>query len=295
MAADGTVLADIDEDKNTIGYGDLTIATQRTLPVVRKPHMYALMAQDTLESYTFSQFGLPPAGIFAVAAVDPGPSATPWAAAAAAANKAVQTASSQGQTLKLMVFPAGYFPTADPAGLAKLQSIAVTGRVDLLINLAGTPPLSLLLALDGSTYRYIRTHRRPASVIPTDVLSDDYWVVDRPYARVALMQGVDMLAPETTNVASKMGVDVIAVSASSANPVLSALWKSRTGSNVHIVVANARADEGVYLGGYRDNPSFMEAPGMVIMRLHTAYVRAKKFPRFLDPRPLLQPCGQNNC
>ena len=64
-----------------------------------------------------------------------------------------------------------------------------------------------------------------------------------------------MLAPETTLVLAKMGVDVIAVSADDSATVLGDLWKVRTGNYVHIVVANRRGQEGIFHGGYRASPS----------------------------------------
>jgi len=195
-----------------------------------------------------------------------------------------------------LVLPADYFSTVDPTGVAALQKLSTENSLDILINVSGSsPPLSMLLTPEAQTYTYKRTHRRAGSSISPDTLSSDYWVVDRPYARLSLMQDVDMIPPETSMVLAKMGVDVIAVNADSANPVLSAMWQSRTGSNAHIIVANKSAGEGIYRGGYKVQPPYKEAEGLVILMLDTANVRNKAFPRFMDPRQLLEPCTSSSC
>lgn len=294
MESDGTVLADISQPANTIGYGQITVQGPREFPVVRRPSLYPLMGQDTLESYTFTQFHLPAPAIFAAAAVNPG-TGSPWPAALTAAQNALADASAKGYTLKLVVYPQSYFPSLDPAGLASLQSFSRQHGIDLVLGLAGVPPQSLMLTPEGATYTYRRTHRGRHEPIPPDQLSDDYLVVDRPYARVALLQDRDLFAPETSVVMAKMGVDVLAVSADSAQSVASAMWKSRSGDYLHLVVADKQTQQGIYLGGYKSNPSFMEGNPMVVMQMNTADVRSKKEPRFLDFLPLLQPCSASNC
>ncbi len=296
MTAGGQVLAEIDADETKIGYGELQIGETQTFPVVRKPGMYSLIGQDTLESYTFSQLGLPPPTTVTVAGVDPGPSATPWAAALSALQSALDMAKGQGQTLRLTVLPEGYFDTLDAVGFGNIQSFANANAVDVLVNVSGGPaPVSTLAAFNGETYTYTRTHRRRNSPISPANLSSDYWVVDRDYARVALMQGVDMLLPETTLVLAKMGVDVIAVSANDSNAILNDLWATRTGNYVHIVVANMAGDEGVFLGGYKSNPSQKVGQGTIMLPMNTADVRPKKGPRFFDYRQIVTDCAQSNC
>lgn len=296
MTAGGQVLAEIDADETKIGYGELQIGETQTFPVVRKPGMYSLIGQDTLESYTFSQLGLPPPTTVTVAGVDPGPSATPWAAALSALQSALDMAKGQGQTLRLTVLPEGYFDTLDAFGFGNIQFFAKANAVDVLVNVSGGPaPVSILAASNGTTYTYTRTHRRRNSPISPANLSNDYWVVDRDYARVALMQGVDMLLPETTLVLAKMGVDVIAVSANDSNAILNDLWATRTGNYVHIVVANMAGDEGVFLGGYKSDPSQKVGQGTIMLPMNTADVRPKKGPRFFDYRQIVTDCAQSNC
>jgi predicted amidohydrolase len=296
MSYDGRALADISDQKITIGYGELAIRSSRSFPVIRRPSLYSLIGQDTLQPYVFKQFGLPPPAVFASAAVDPGTSSTPWTAALTSAQNALSAAKAAGYTLRLIVYPANYFQTSDSKGVSDLQQFSTQNNIDLLLHFgASVPPLSFLITPSGQTYTYQRTHRAPAEPIPDDKLSNHYWVVDRDYARLALMQDKDMFAPETSVVMAMMGVDVVAINSDSAEKVLSALWKSRTSDFLHIIVANKQGKEGIYLGGYLADPSFKEGDGMIIMQMNTNDVRNKQEPRFLDFRPLLLPCGSGNC
>jgi predicted amidohydrolase len=293
VGADGSVLAETSQPVDSIVYATLPARTRaRTFPVVRRPDLYPLMGQDVTEPYTLTQFGRPDTTVFAAAAVDPGPSADPWAAALAGARAALQAARDSSFTLRLIVFPSGFLPPGDPGALRRLADSA---NVDMVLGVSGRPPLSVLLAAGGPTYTYARTHRMRDESIPDGLLGDSLLVVDRPYARVAFVQDVDLLAPETATVLASMGVDVVAVGASLTHPVLPALWRSRTSEFLHLVVANRGAAEGIYQGGYRNFPSYREAQGMVMWTLATGAVRTKKEPRFLDVTPLLQACTRTTC
>ncbi|KAA6212339.1 hypothetical protein CP973_23200 [Streptomyces albofaciens JCM 4342] len=295
MTHDGKVLADVSGRSDQIGYGEIPVRASRTFPVERKPAMYSLLGQDTLEPYTQKQFHQPEPATFTAAAVDPGPSTTPWQAALDAAAKAASRAGSSGKKLRLIVFPAGYFPAPDTAGLAKLTSFATSNRTDLLLHYPATGtevPKSTLIASTGQSYDYRRTHHKRGETLPKGRLSDDYLVIDRDYARLALMQDVDMMPPETAQVLARMGVDVVAMNSDWRDPVGSALWKSRTSDYLHIVSANKSGPEGIYLGGYKADPSFTEDEGTVIRDITTGDVRAKPSARFFDPTPLLKPCRE---
>ncbi|MEH1013982.1 nitrilase-related carbon-nitrogen hydrolase [Micromonospora sp. CPCC 206060] len=288
----GTILADLSAHVDAIGYGLVPVRQTRTFPVERRPGMYSLLAQDTLETYTQTQFKQPAATTFATAAVDPGPAQTPWAAAQAAAEQARTAAVAAGQTLRLVVFPANYF-TVDAAGLASMRGYAQSHNLDLLVHYPATAteaPRSLLITSTGTDYPYVRTHRARSESIPAAHLSDDYWVIDRDYGRVALMQDVDMLPPETSHVLARMGVDVVAVNADMTSGLLSPLWQSRTGDYLHIAVANRSGPEGVYLGGYRSNPGFTQGEGQVIRDMDTSHIRKKPSARFFDYHSILKPC-----
>lgn len=298
MSNRGQVLCEASGQQVKICYGDLSVPARRTFPAVRRPSLYSLIGQDTLQPYTFSQLGLPKPAVFAAAAVRPAVSrGDPWRAALDAASKALAAARDGGLTLRLVVYPANYLPDLEPVGLAKLQDFSTRENVDLLLHFGTVvPPLSLLVVPGGVTYRYYRTHRGRDEHIPDAKLSNDFQVVDRDYARLALIQDIDMLAPETAVVMAKLGVDVVAVNADAAlGGVLSALWKDRTADYLHLVVANKQGPQGIYLGGYRATPSFREGPDLVIMQMSTADVRSKQEPRFLDFLPLLEPCGHDNC
>ncbi len=295
MTHDGKVLADVSGQSDQIGYGEVPVRTARTFPVERKPAMYSLMGQDTLEPYTQKQFHQPDPATFTAAAVDPGPSTAPWQAALDAAAKAVSQAESSGKKLRLIVFPANYFPGSDTAGLAKLTSFATGRGTDLLIHYPATGtevPKSTLIASTGQSYDYRRTHHKRGEKLPEGRLSDDYLVIDRDYARLALMQDVDMMPPETAQVLARMGVDVVAMNTDWRDPVRSALWKSRTGDYLHIVTANKSGPEGIYLGGYKADPGFTEDEGIVIRDITTGDVRAKPSARFFDPTTILEPCRE---
>lgn len=295
---DQVVHSDHSAHTDNIGYGTLDVRTSRTFPVERRPSMYPLLAQDTLEGYTQSQFGQPATTTFAAAAVDPGTAPDPWAAALAAAENAADEATTQNKTLRLVVFPGDYFPSDNAPGLAALQNFAKNKETDLLLGYAkaGTqPPRSVLITPGGTSYTYQRSHQWRGEGLSN--LSDEYLIVDRDYARVALLQDADMVAPETSHVMARMGVDVVAINANSDAPILSALWQSRTGDYLHIVVANHTADEGIYHGGYKTDPSFVEDEGLVLADLNTADIRAKPTARFFDYRSILAPCtaAKNNC
>jgi predicted amidohydrolase len=276
---DGKVLAEITGSKEGIGYADVPIGRAVTFPVQRRPELYALIGQDTLESYTQSQFKQPAPTTFAAAAVDPGAGQDHWAAAFNKAEKALSDHKSQGGApLRLIVFPANYFASTDKDGLSKLRAFGKSNNIDLLIHYGlVNPPTSILLASNGQDYVYERTHARPGEYLR---LGSHYWVIDRDYARLALMQDVDMLAPETALVLAQMGVDVVAVNADTDHSLMSALWQDRTADYLHIVVANLRGKEGVYYGGYRTTPPYSEAEGEVIGKFNTSDVRNKPSARF---------------
>jgi predicted amidohydrolase len=296
MDSGGRVLVEIDEDATKIGYADLPVGEEQAFPVIRKPSMYALIAQDTLEPYTRTQLGLPDEAVFTAAAIDPGSNDRPWEAAIEAIEAALDVARTDERQLRLAVFPETYFNSLHPDHIAVLKGFAMRHNVDVLISAPEDGvPISLLIASTGETYTYRRTHRRRNSTIPASALSDNYWVVDRDYGRVAITQGVDMLAPETSLVLAKLGVDVIAVSADDNASVLDSLWATRSADYVHLVVANKRGREGVYLGGYRAVPSQVTDEGTVLLEINTAHVRKKKVPRFFDYTVLLLRCDLSNC
>ncbi|UWU68212.1 nitrilase-related carbon-nitrogen hydrolase [Bradyrhizobium sp. NC92] len=290
------VLADFSEPSNHIVYANLPVRKTRALPVVRRPSLYSVLAQDTLESYTFGQFGLPPATVLAAAAVDPGPQSDIWAAGLTAAQNVLAEAKGKGLALRLIVFPSNYFKTADADGVSKLKGFSKENNVDVVVQYsASAPPQSVMFASNGESYSYDRTHRLRSEPIPDKKLASHFWMVDRDYGRVALLQDVDLMAPETSLTMEKLGVDIVALSADTDLPIASSLWASRTADYYNIVVANRRGKEGIYLGGYPSGPQLVEGDGAAMAQIDTKHVRSKKAPRFLDFSKLLTPCGGNNC
>lgn len=297
MAADGRVLAEIDQDAVAIGYGELPIGEEQMFPVVRKPQMYSLIGQDTLESYTFTQFGMPVATKFVAAAVDPGPSRDPVGATLAALQQALDDAKTLESQLRLAVLPEAYFSLLTSGDLERLQNFATEHEVDVVVNIQeeGTPPITRFLTSDRKIYDYVGTHRLRNSPVKASDLSDNYWVIDRDYGRVALSQGIDMLVPETALVMAKMGVDVIAVSANDPSALLDTLWAVRSANYVHLVVSNKSGNEGIFLGGYKSMPSQSVGAGQVLREINTEDVRSKKWPRFFDYRSIVRRCSESNC
>ena len=293
MTADGRVLASVGGQKDAVGYGDLQIASPKRYPVRRRPELYALLGQDTLEPYTFSQLGLPKAGLFAVAAVDPGPAdATDCVAAIRRlALRTKEEARSGGYALKLIVFPANAFGVtpAKPSDVEALKALAGELGIDLIVGVGEAEDgkhysTSLLFTSDGRVIKYRRVHRSETERID---VGSDFVVVNRDYARIGLLQGQDLFAPESSRVLAKMGVDLIAVSADTENSFLSSLCRTRTADKVHLVIANRKGAEGVYAGGYRASPDRVESEGTALMEVDTNHIRDKKELRRFDGWDLL--------
>ena len=108
------VLAVVSDPKTAIAYADLPVRKSHLLPVVRRPSLYPLLAQDTLETYTLGQFGLPAPATFAVAAVDPGQQSDPWPAALSAVQNALDAAKGKGMSPAVDRAALELFPGARP-------------------------------------------------------------------------------------------------------------------------------------------------------------------------------------
>lgn len=285
----GDVLSEVTEQADKIAYAEVPVHGVRVLPVVRRPELYSLIAQDTLEPYTFSQLGLPAPAKFAVAGVDPGASQKPWESVVIAIRHALAVASERGYDLRLAVLPGDYFADKSASGMKALQDLAVERHVDVLVSVRGGEgaPSSVLVASNGQQYEYVRTHRLRSEAIKDSALASRLWVVDRDYARVALLHDVDLLAPETSLVMEKLGVDVVAMASDSSEPLRGAIWRIRTGDYYNIVQSNLNGVEGVYAGGYPKDP-VVEGEGLALMQIDTSLVRRKMSSRFLEAGELLR-------
>ncbi len=293
MTADGRVLTSVGGQKDAIGYGDLPVGNPKRYPVQRRPELYSLLGQDTLEQYTFTQLGLPKARLFAVAAIDPGTVDTtnPITSIRRSALRAKEDAQSGGHTLKLIVFPANAFNVtpANPLDTEAMKALAGELGIDLVVGIQETEAgmnysASLLFTRAGQVIKYRRVHRSGTEKID---VGSDFVVINRDYARVGLLQGQDLFAPESSRVLAKMGVDLVAVSADTENGLLSSLCRTRTSDRVHLVIANRRGTEGVYSGGYIASPDHVEREGMALMDVDTNHIRNKKELRRFDGWDLL--------
>lgn len=293
MTADGRVLTSVGGQKDAIGYGDLPVGNPKRYPVQRRPELYSLLGQDTLEQYTFTQLGLPKAGLFAVAAVDPGTvdSTNGLPTIRRLALRTKEDAQSGGHTLRLIVFPANAFniTAVDPPEIEALKAMASELGVDLIVGIVETEArrrysTSLLFTRDGQVIKYRRVHRSGTETID---VGSDFVVINRDYARIGLLQAQDLFAPESSRVLAKMGVDLVAVSADTENSLLSSLCRTRTADRVHLVIANRRGAEGVYAGGYMASPDHIERDGVVLMDVDTNHIRNKKELRRFDGWDLL--------
>jgi predicted amidohydrolase len=301
VASNGVVLSDFTEGKDAINYANLPKKEEHVFPVFRRPDLYALIGNDTLEPYTLSQSGAPKPVEFAAAAVDPGVAHRDVAGTRAAIEAAITAARGKGWKLRLVVLPIGLFDTMGKDVIQEFSKIVDAEGVDIVVpfsheSASRTVPVSIVIAAKAGqthdTYYYRRTHRmRNESV----ALSDQYLVINRDYGRIAPLQGPDLVAPETSIMMAKMGVDVIALSANSGDSLMMPLWRSRTGDYLHVVLANGQGPEAIHLGGYQAVPSQQEGEGLALMLLNTAHVRNKKEPRNLEVSPLLWKCTNDIC
>ena len=107
---DGQVLADISDAHDEIGYGELTVPDERIFPVIRRPSLYPLLAQDTLEPYTEKQLRQPKATQFTAAALNPsGPKGRTVEGVMSAITAAIQARPPSAVSLRLVVLPQGLF------------------------------------------------------------------------------------------------------------------------------------------------------------------------------------------
>jgi hypothetical protein len=92
----------------------LSLPVEHVFPVIRRPSLYPLIAQDTLEPYTEKQLGQPKATQFASAALNPsGPKGRTVEGVASAITAAIQAQSPSAVPLRLVVLPQGLFDLYD--------------------------------------------------------------------------------------------------------------------------------------------------------------------------------------
>ncbi|HEV2898641.1 MAG TPA: nitrilase-related carbon-nitrogen hydrolase [Pseudaminobacter sp.] len=297
---DGSVVSHWTDSSDGVVLGEISPSEERVFPILRRPELYSTLNQDTLESYTFSKLGLPEPMVGLLGAMDLGGQADEISELVSAADDAVAKAASEQRKLNLLVLAPGSYASDDEAFLKSVDALAERTRVDLVIPFEGTSadprPTSMMFTVEGGSvnrHRYVRTHRLRNENIG---LGDDFLIVDRPYGRVAILHGADLLAPETTMVMAKLGVDIAAVSADLPPDGLTSLWRTRSNDYLTVVVANRSGDEGIFLGYYPANaPRELVGEGLNLMSSDSGQTRNKKEPRHVDTSPLLLACSASIC
>lgn len=299
VGPDGKAVGQWSDPADHVVVGKISVNDDHAFPAIRRPDLYSHLNQDTLEDYTFRQLGLPTAANATVGAADLGPGRHTVSEVDRQIQMAITQASAQGKTLNLLVLPMGSFQADDAGIVAGIAELAKRTGIDLVVPFdSASPydqPTSILFAVDNgavSQHRYARTHALRNEKI---VLGKDFTIIDRPYGRLALLQGIDLLAPETTMVMEKLGVDIVAVSADLPDAWADTLWRTRAADYLDLVVANSKGDEGVFLGGYPPDPSERIGEGLVLFDTAIAQVRRKKEPRHVDTTPLLVGCALSSC
>ena len=80
-----------------------------------------------------------------------------------------------GEQIRLAVLPEAYLESVEEKELEPFKVLSARYGMDILVNAVhGQAPVSVLVAPDGTTYSYRRTHRHRTSAIPDSALSDDF-------------------------------------------------------------------------------------------------------------------------
>eukprot|EP00727_Mastigamoeba_balamuthi_P009180 m51a1_g4885 putative nitrilase cyanide hydratase and apolipoprotein n-acyltransferase (1237) ;mRNA; r:46173-65013 len=265
-ATDDFVTATIDVDTGV-----------RRLPVARRPELYSLLAHGTVypDGSAVKYSGLPPCANFSAAALRI--AAQRCGNVTEEARVALARAAAGG-AVRLVVLPAGVYPenctaAENEAALAEFTRRAVASRVDVVATFGD---VSVLATSDNRSFAYTRTHARTGDNASTAPLGGRLVVVNRPYARVALLHGVDFLVPEVPQVLSRMAVDVVAVAAADEGLLVALAGSVRAHSAMlHVVVANSRGKQGVYRGDWVGVPQQSEDTWTALLPLSSCDVRDK--------------------
>lgn len=290
----GCILSEHAEQKDGIVYA--TISPGRgaiKLPVVRRPELYSILAQNTLHPYVFKNLGLPPAAKFSALVLSPCDNDLANFEKNMASH--IEVFLKVNSNLKLVVFPANMWEqnSSNESRIMEMFSrLSSKFQIDIVWGVREKKETmhystSFMRTYDGKSIKYRRIHLTHEDSNIT--AGDNFMVVNRPYARIALLQGKDLLATESSRVLVKMGVDVIALSADIDNEYYSAVCKTRSKDFIHIVSSNKNRRVGIYMGGYKDDPGFYEGTYFILKELDTSHVREKKeLTKFNDWIPILK-------
>eukprot|EP00727_Mastigamoeba_balamuthi_P002752 m51a1_g12474 hypothetical protein (552) ;mRNA; r:1032-3110 len=284
VGRNGTVLATSQSDADAVVSATLDFEVGvHSLPAVRRPELYALIAQGTTtyaDGSAIDYSGLPPCANFTAMAFRP-PAQQQCGQLSDEVDSALNDsiiATPGGEPLRLVVLPAGIYPSTctqneSDRALEEVGRLAVELGVDIAVTIGDTTELR---TNSGTSFAYTRTHRRPTENASSVALGDRLVAVNRPYARVALLHDVDFMVPEVLQVLSKMAVDVVAVAADDTSSLLSLSPSVRAlDASVHVVVANNRGTQGVYRGSWKLMPLKSEHPTAASLSLQTCFVRGK--------------------
>lgn len=281
--ATGEIKLILKEPSDSIGYCDLPLQIPDKEKVIRRPELYALIGNNTLDPYSVKCMNLPHAGIILVAAAD-----------LKSKNleellvKIKDTLSNLSRRcfffnngLKLVVFPSNVLTgsSSEIETIVKhLGNFAVKYGVDFVIGFRKldedrSSSMTYLLTNDRKCFPYKRLHKLPSEKIE---VGEHFTVVDRDYGRLAIIQGKDLWVPETSRVLGKMGVDLVAVSAEEEDDLMRLFCKVRSSDSLHILMSNQTGCKGIYGGSFKMFPQFKEDDETVLMELDIQLVREKK-------------------
>jgi hypothetical protein len=201
------------------------------------------------------------------------------------------------QSLKLIVFPANAMSVTSENRkdvIQKIKCLATEFNVDLVIGVKvvdGSRSLSenYLVTKEQKTFCYKRLHKFSDE---DSEIGDHFLVVDRDYGRLAILQDIDLLVPETTKVLGKMGVDLVAVVSDEDDKLMRTLCTARSSEYLHFLMSNKRGHCGCYAGGFKSVIPFQEDKRCVLIELDIEHVREKKgLSISMNPELILRKAG----
>jgi predicted amidohydrolase len=280
VTGDGVIAAHSSGAKDAIVFAEVSLG-HRQLPLRRHPEAYSILGQDTLEDYTFKNLGLPkPASVV----VGAGKLDSTVSRFAIAVESEVERLKARKSGLQLAVLPARSSSTQLEELTGEIVKAAQVEQVDIVVGVTEQVgdkryATSVFAGSDGKTGLYREIHDR----IEGEATGEDFFVIDRSYGRVALLGGDDLLAPESTRVLAKLGVDLVAVSADSDLSELSAICRVRTTDGLELIVANKSGQDGIYQNDFSlQAQQFQESAGDVVTTINTINARNKKELRRFD-------------
>ncbi len=275
---DGEILVSTNDQTDAIEYYDLELCQKDKKMPHRRPEVYGMLSQNTREPYAVQCLTLPDSKSSFFAASDLN---------SATMENLVDLIESnlnlilEKNPVELAVFPSNTLKVSTRAFQTlrpKLKALSAKMHVDFSLGLdlqveGGKSSIIALFTYEGESYLYTSIHGLKSDEPCT--LGTDFLIIDRPYGRLALATGRDILLSETTKILAKMSVDVVAVSADLDDAILKVFSRSRIADYLHLVVSNRLGTQGIYAAGYKMFPYIFEDANFVTQQLHTSDVRVK--------------------